>query len=167
MKTRTTNHRRPELAALGVVPRRQQGQALIESAIVITLFVLLAMGVVEFGRAFFVGNYIAHAARDGARMAAVLTYPNNRNTCQLITDFTPVSTQVQAELQAAGVTGLSVNFTQVPTPSTAPPCAQVPAGTIPYVTVTVSGPFNYMFNLPGVGTGFTVARTATFRDEQR
>src|SRR6266849_700573 len=168
-----------------IVPRRKQGQALIEGAITISLFVILALGVVEFGRAFFVANYIAHAARDGARMASVLTYPNYRDCCQRITSpgFLPVQNQVTQELQAAGVTGMTINFIQSCAtgaspppdcsatsncdPGTSPSCTATPAGNIPYVTVCVSGNFNYMFNLPFVGTGFTVVRSATFRDEER
>ena len=145
----------------------RRGQALVESVIAAMFMLLLGMGIVEFGRAFFLGNYIAHAARDGARMAAVLTYPNNRNSCQGITNFTPVRDRVMAELHAVGVNAMNVDFSQVPTPSGGPPCDTVPPGTIPYVTVTVTGPFSYMFNLPGVGTGFNIARAATFRDEQR
>ena len=167
-----------------IVPRRKQGQALIEGAITISLFVILALGVVEFGRAFFVGNYIAHAARDGARMAYILTYPNYRDSCQRITDFSTVRNQVTQELQAAGVTGMTIDFIQsCATGTSTPPacsgtpncdpgtppssCIATPAGNIPYVTVCVSGNFNYMFNLPFVGTGFTVTRSATFRDEER
>ncbi len=112
--------------------RARRGQALVESAIAAIFMLLLGMGIVEFGRALFLGNYIAHAARDGARMAAVLTYPNNRNSCQQITDFTPVRDRVLAELQAVGVTAMSVNFSQVPAASGGPPCDTVPAGTIPY-----------------------------------
>src|ERR1051325_1160782 len=93
-------------------PRRTHGQALIEGAIIISLFVLLALGIIEFGRAFFLSNYIAHAARDGARMAAVLTFPNYRNGCQTITDFAAVRNQVTQELQAAGVSGMTVNYVQ-------------------------------------------------------
>src|SRR6266446_5193059 len=138
-----------------IVSRLRQGQALVEGAIIMSLFVLLALGVVEFGRAFFLSNYIAHAARDGARMAAVLTFPNYRNGCQKITDFTQVQNQVTQELQAAGVTGLTVAFVQscatgasTPPacgaasncdPGSPPTCAAVPAGNIPYVTVCVSG----------------------------
>jgi Flp pilus assembly protein TadG len=167
-----------------IVMRRRQGQAMVEAAIFITFFVILAMGIVEFGRAFFLSNYIANAARDGARMAAVLTYPNNgRNACQKITDFTTVRNQVNQELQAVGLTGMNVNFVQscatgasAPPdcnaatncdPGTPPTCNATPAGNIPYVTVCVSGSVNYLFNLPLVGTGFGVNRSATFRDEQR
>ena len=50
----------------------QRGQALAETGIAITLLLLLVMGVIEFGRAFMVANMITHAARDGARSAAVV-----------------------------------------------------------------------------------------------
>ena len=153
----------------------------MEGAIIIGLFIALALGVVEFGRAFFISNYIAHAARDGARMAAVLTYPNYRNGCQKITDFSTVRNQVTQELSAAGVTGLTVDFIQscasgasAPPacggasncdPGNPPTCSVPSAGNIPYVTVCVSGTFDSLFHF--VGSNFTVNRSATFRDESR
>jgi len=162
--------------------RAKDGQALLEAALAVPIVILLALGTVEFGRAFFLGNYIAHAARDGARMAAVLTSPGNRNSCQKITDFSPVRNQVTNELGAAGVTGMSVDYVQsCATGASAPqtcgqpsncdpgaaPCSTLAANNIPYVTVCVSGTFSYLFGLPFVGRSFTVVRSATFRDEQR
>ena len=38
---------------------------------------------------------------------------------------------------------------------------------IPTVTVTITGDVPFVFNLPGVGRSFGVARSATFRDEGR
>ena len=49
------------------------GTALVELAIVIFLFLLLLMGIVEFGRMFMAGVAIAEATREGARFAATLT----------------------------------------------------------------------------------------------
>jgi hypothetical protein len=40
-------------------------------------------------------------------------------------------------------------------------------GGIPMVRVTVSGTVPYLFNMPGVGSSFTVTRSLTFRDEGR
>lgn len=50
---------------------RPRGQALVEFALVIPIFVLLIFGLVDLGRAVFVNNSVAEAARDGARHASV------------------------------------------------------------------------------------------------
>ena len=47
---------------------RQRGQALAEMGFVILLFVVLTLGIIDFGRMFMVLNVITHAARDGARI---------------------------------------------------------------------------------------------------
>jgi len=50
---------------------RGRGQALVEFALVIPLFLLVIFGLVDLGRAVFVNNSLAEAARDGARYGSV------------------------------------------------------------------------------------------------
>src|ERR1044072_3634877 len=47
----------------------ERGATLVEFAIVVTVFLTVMFGVVEFGRALFVHNALADAARRGARYA--------------------------------------------------------------------------------------------------
>lgn len=49
----------------------QKGQALIETAIVLPLLILLIMGLFEFGRYMYLKNTLNNAARAGARTAVV------------------------------------------------------------------------------------------------
>jgi Flp pilus assembly protein TadG len=131
----------------------QRGQALVETGIVIVLFVLLGMGIIEFGRAFMITNMITHATRDGARIAA--TWPTASRTSGAISsgDQTTIANQVKTEMQSAGITGLTVTVSQ-PTVSG-----------IPMAQVQVSGTISYLFNL--VASSFPVSRTVSFRDEGR
>ena len=132
---------------------RQRGQALIEMGFVIVLFVTLTMGVIEFGRAWMIGNMITHAARDGARAAAV-TPTSSRGTGGTITNTSAIQTNVLNSIRnAVPTTGFNVNVTQ-PT-----------VGGIPMVQVQVTATVPYLFRL--VGSSFTVNRTVTFRDEGR
>jgi len=48
-----------------------KGQALVEMALMLPLFLLLIGGVVEFGSMFAVKQIITNAAREGARMGVV------------------------------------------------------------------------------------------------
>ena len=50
---------------------KQQGVALIELAIIITVLITITFGITEFGRAIYQYNTLAKAVRDGARFRAV------------------------------------------------------------------------------------------------
>ena len=50
--------------------QNRQGMAIVEMALVLPLFMMLVLGIVEFGRAMMVSNLITDAAREGARLAA-------------------------------------------------------------------------------------------------
>jgi Flp pilus assembly protein TadG len=50
---------------------RGRGQALVEFALVIPVFLILLMAVFDLGRAVFAYNSITNAAREGARLAIV------------------------------------------------------------------------------------------------
>ena len=62
---------------LGMKPsRRSAGQALVEFSLAITIFVVLMMGVVDFGSAVYSYNGVSEAAREIARVASVHPGPN-------------------------------------------------------------------------------------------
>lgn len=54
-----------------LVTRRRRGQALVEFAVVIPVFLLLMVSIFDLGRAVFAYNTLTNAAREGARMAIV------------------------------------------------------------------------------------------------
>ena len=47
--------------------KKEKGQALVEFALTITLFLFLVLGIIEIGRVLFYINAITSAAREGAR----------------------------------------------------------------------------------------------------
>jgi Flp pilus assembly protein TadG len=51
--------------------RGESGQALVEMALILPVLLLLALGIVEFGRAFNAKQVVTDAAREGARLAVV------------------------------------------------------------------------------------------------
>jgi hypothetical protein len=58
----------------GVVMRNsthRRGQGLVEFALIVPLFLVLLLGMVEFGRAWMTKNILTGAAREAVRMAAV------------------------------------------------------------------------------------------------
>lgn len=136
----------------------QRGQATVEAGIVITLFVVLTMGIIEFGRMWMVGNMITQAAREGAR-AAALTPPSNRTSGDISASYKTgtiaplVRSQIQNALDATTTNALTINVTQMNSSG------------VNEVEVQVTGSVPYIFNLPFVGSSRTFDRRVRFRDE--
>ena len=55
----------------GINRFNNNGQALVEFAIILPLLMLLVFGIIEFGRFLYLKNSVTNAAREGARLAAV------------------------------------------------------------------------------------------------
>jgi hypothetical protein len=53
---------------------RRTGQALVEFALVIPIFLLMLFGLIDMGRFVFMSSTLSQAAREGARLAAVEAY---------------------------------------------------------------------------------------------
>lgn len=61
--------------------RRDRGQALVEFALVLPVFLMLLMGVFDLGRGIYMYNGVAEAAREIARVTSV--YPCQGTPCTL------------------------------------------------------------------------------------
>ena len=94
----------------------RRGQALVEFALVMPIFILLLVAIFDLGRAVFAFNTLTNAAREGARMAIVNQYQPS------IIARAKQQTAI-VELNDPSVT---VSFYQVNadgTPNTSTPCA--------------------------------------------
>jgi hypothetical protein len=49
----------------------RRGASVVEMAIVLPVFMMVVMGIIEFGRGMMVGQLVTNAARYGARLAAI------------------------------------------------------------------------------------------------
>ena len=101
----------------------ESGVALIEFAFVLPILLVLAMGMLDFGRAFHMKSILDQAAREGARVA-VVTSP----------DVDIVEDHVNKVLASGGITPTSVTVV-------GPDAAHM-------VTVTVNATFTFI--TPGV-----------------
>ncbi len=136
----------------------QRGQALAETGIVIVLLLLLVMGVIEFGRAFMVSNMIVHAARDGARTAAVVSSSDRDsdgiiNTSKKNSIIGTVRDSIAAAVGTSTAAGLIIAVNQ----TTGPPAT---------VQLEVNGDIPFILHWAGF-TNYTINRAVTFRDEGR
>ncbi len=56
---------------MGFVRKQVRGQSLVEMALVLPILILIVLGLLEFGRAFFIYTVVSNAAREGARFGIV------------------------------------------------------------------------------------------------
>ena len=80
--------------------RRRSAAALVETAAVVTVFLMVLFGVFEYCRLLFVRQMVENAAREGARYAIV-----NTNDSNLVTD-----TQAQVNARMGGHTSAVLNW---------------------------------------------------------
>ena len=64
----------------------RRGTALVEMALVLPIFLMIVLGVIEFGRAMMVSQVVTNAAREGAR-SAVVDGSTNAEVTSWIEDF--------------------------------------------------------------------------------
>jgi Flp pilus assembly protein TadG len=85
----------------------QRAASMVEFAIVAPLLFLIVFGIIDFGRAFFLYNNLTNAARDGARVGAVLDIVGNEAQIQ---------ESVRARINDAGAGAANVAVTYPPAP---------------------------------------------------
>ncbi len=133
-------------------PRRsgEGGNALVESAVSIVVYLLLLFGIVDFGRALYTYHFVSEAAREATRWAAV-----NGETCRddnscdgtsPMNDGPASAANVQAYVQNIAPPG--IDPTKLTTVASWPSGASICGGNAHNpgctVEVTVSYPFNFL-----------------------
>jgi len=116
--------------------RNENGSIIVETALMITILLLLTFGIVDMGRALYVSNTLILAARDGARWAVVHADDGN-----IISD-TKTKVAAQFNVYRFGGPNLltdSVAVTLVGKVGSAPPKS---------VQVKIGYPFNWLTPVP-------------------
>ncbi len=81
---------------------RQDGQGLVEFALVVPVFMLLLLGMLEFGLAFTHDQTLAYATREGARTGAALGKGNTGYPCTTPDFDAPIIAAVERVLESPG-----------------------------------------------------------------
>jgi Flp pilus assembly protein TadG len=137
----------------------EQGQALLETAFILPVILLVSVAIFEFGRAYQTWEVVTNAAREGARVAVL---PNSTTT--------EVQDRVVAYLQAGQLPGYaSATITVSPT------TLSIGATTATASTVTVGYPFSFIVLNPvarlmdpsttNFSAPFTLTASAQMRNE--
>ncbi|NIN67006.1 MAG: hypothetical protein GTO63_20390 [Anaerolineae bacterium] len=128
----------------------QEGQALVETTLMILVVLLLLMGIIEFGFLFFTYVRVSNAAREGARAGSLWSMYPHSTLCE------HVESSVKGEVEGCTTEGADKNCDIVITLDDGPvDCSSgdpdLEAGEP--ITVTV----DYDFELPFV-SGLPIAR---------
>src|SRR5688500_9941943 len=130
--------------------RCEAGTVLVEMAMVLPIFLLIAWCVIDFGRAFYTNNSLATAVREGARVAAVLPYGVDSAA-----SVTEIKAKVAQAFNSFGGTAIAPDSIKVTRPDEGTVRVQVKG----YVWKT-STPINVIS-----GGQIVMTKTATFRWE--
>lgn len=148
------------------------GQAFVELALVLPIFILLLVGIAEVGRLAYASIEVSNAARAGVAYAAQShTTAQDATNIQLaatqdapnVSSLTATTSQSCACESSAGAMGASVACTAI---STAAGSCPSPSRIVLYVQVTTSAPVNTIFHFPGIPNSVTLRGFASMRAEQ-
>ncbi len=170
------------LAPKAAIPRAaicgsQSGQALVETAFLLPMLLLLLLGVIEIGRYAYIAILIGNAAHAGAFFGAQ-SHAQSIDTTGIANaadyDFAgATSGTTGTNGQAAGALTITSNVScgcdsgGTTTSAGCTTLTNLTAGTcttgnwVVVVNVTASGTFNALFNYPGIPSSITVSRTAS------
>jgi Flp pilus assembly protein TadG len=146
------NRLRPTTAARRRDRRRSRGQSLVEFALVIPVFLMVAFATVDFGMAFDASISISNAAREGARAGVT----------------TPTAAAVSARVkQVAGrLNDSNLTIAVSCTTAAGAACAGGLAGATTWTTIVVTVGYRYPLITPiAFGTVIPLSSTAQMRVE--
>lgn len=126
----------------------QRGTTLVEFAVIVTVFILMVVGAIDFARVLYTYHYVSDAARDATRYAMV-----RGHSCSGFSDCPDVTqTQIQTYLSnvPAGIDSTRLNVTASWPVQTNSPAACSTASTkeSPGCTVQVQVSYSYSFLFP-------------------
>jgi Flp pilus assembly protein TadG len=120
----------------------RSGAAMVEMALVLPIFMMVVLGIIEFGRGMWVSNMVTNSAREAVRMA-ILDGSTNTAVRTAVTDFLTASLGVDT---ADVTTTIAITAAE----GNADPgneCAN--ANSRDLINVTVELPFDKVSLIPG------------------
>ena len=145
--------------------RQEKGAALVETAFVLPIMLLVCVGILEFGRAYQTWQVVTNASREGARVAILPEY----------TDASAIA-RVKTYLKNGGLPASIVDSanTKVLITATTIPIDVGGANTASAARIVVEYPFEFMVLQPvaqlvvngsTAGQAFTMRMTSIMRNE--
>ena len=136
---------------------QEAGSSLVELALLLPIFLILLVGAVDIGRAY----YVAIEVRAAAQAGAIYGIENPGDTTGM---------QDASLVGGSSLSGLSITATYgcecSDGTNTSALCATTPTCTdnyVNYVDVTATAPYSPLFSYPGVGSSMNVTRESRMR----
>ena len=138
----------------------ERGASLVEFALMLPFLTLLLLGVIDFGRAYYVNVEVSNAAYTGALYGT----QNHNDTTGMQNAATGDAPDV-AGITATATYGCecSDGSNAVPSCSTQPTCS---VNVVNYVQVTTSATYRTMFPWPGIPSSLALQGSAKLRAGQ-
>lgn len=139
--------------------RSDRGGAMVELAVILPVLVLLVIGVVDYGRAFYTSVTVANAARAGAEWGA--------QGPTFYVNIAGMKSFAQQDGQEAGTLALNAGWYCECAGASWPSCTACAGGAAPdvFVEVTASKTLDLLLPYPGLPTTISISRKATFRSQ--
>jgi len=153
-------------------PREDKGQAFVELALVLPIFILLLVGAVEVGRLAYASIEVSNAARAGVAYAAQshTTAQDTANIKTAATNDAPEITSLTAatsySCSCESSTGTITAFSSCSNTVTNLTTCLSPSRIVVDVQVTTTAQVNTIFHFPGIPSTVTLNGYATTRTEQ-
>ena len=140
----------------------ERGGAMVELAVVLPVLILIAIGVMDYGRVYFTSIAVANAARAGAEWGA------QGEGGAFATKTAEIQAFAQNDGSEVGTITITSNrvcrcFSTVVTCSTTSDCGGGYGGAAEFVEVTATKVVPLLLKYPGIPTSITVSRTAIWR----
>jgi Flp pilus assembly protein TadG len=136
-----------------------RGQSFVEFAIVSPVLLLFLLGIMDFGRVFFVAIELNNAARAGTQYG--IQSPANA------ADVSGMQQAAQSDASnISGITATASEYCECPDGST-PACNSSPSCSDlrVYVEVDTSGSFQTLLNYPGIPSSIPLTGKSVMREE--
>lgn len=139
--------------------KNERGAALLETAVVLPIVLLVSVSIFEFGRAYQVFQIMTNAAREGARIA-VLPSATDADVVNRVQTYL-----VEGQIANAGTATVTINHAVT---------VSIGGGNAPATQVTVSYPFSFIVLNPvarlvvpnsTLGSAFPMTTSALMRNE--
>jgi Flp pilus assembly protein TadG len=143
------------------IRRSERGGALVELAVVLPVIVLIAIGVMDYGRVYYTSVTVVNAARAGAEWGA---YGRNGS----VTDNTEIQNFAKLEGAEAGTINVTSHMVCRCTPggatvSCTTTCSGGYGAPQVYVTAIATKTVTLLLKYPGLPSTVTISDSATFR----
>jgi Flp pilus assembly protein TadG len=149
--------------------KKTEGAAAVEFAIVLNLFLILILGMLDFGHAWFMRQVIVNASREGARYGVVYRGDNNGNRIPPSALAPSIQTWVLQDSTNGGSYGLVALLPGDSNPAVTPSGPGYTTGTVGtdlVVTVVCTKHWWVINNfIPGLGPTLQMASQTVMRVE--